>query len=163
MKPIILIGMMGCGKTTIGQQLSQQLKVSWCDTDQLVEQHTHQTITQLFQTKGEADFRKQEHLALKEALKTSTIISTGGGIVTNPLNGPELQSGTVIYLKADVDTLVSRLDVTNRPLLQSKDLMTTLQNLLAERAHLYEQAATFTIDTTTLTIEEIVSRILTVL
>ncbi len=160
MKPIILIGMMGSGKTTIGQLLSQQLNLPMIDTDQHIEQTTNTCISELFERYGEAHFRELEHQSLQTVLTSDCIISTGGGIIVTPKNMKLLQQGLVFYLKTDIQTLVTRLDPTHRPLLHQQDVTKKLQSLLENRAHLYEEAADFMIDTTQLTEDEVVSRIL---
>lgn len=136
MKSIILIGMMGSGKTTIGQSLAADLSKSWIDTDQYIEQKEQQSIPDLFKRLGEPYFRSYETTALSELLSCVDIISTGGGIIVTEANRHLIQKGaTVIYLKARIDTLVRRIDPTDRPLLHNEDIAKKLETLYATRRH----------------------------
>ena len=109
---------------------------------------------------GEASFRQLEHVALKTALETDGIISTGGGIITTPQNQTLLAKGYVIYLKTDLDVLCKRLDPTHRPLLHHETLPIKLQQLLDEREQLYEQAADLILDTSSHSCVEVSTLIL---
>ncbi|MEE0879992.1 MAG: shikimate kinase [Turicibacter sp.] len=161
MKPIILIGMMGSGKTTVGKQLATQLNSSWIDTDQYIENLENQSISQLFQLKGESYFRECETKALQQTLKQYDIISTGGGMIIKAQNRELLKkNAVVIYLKTQLSTLVSRIDTSNRPLLQQDDLTTKLCSLINQRKDLYQECADVTIQTDELSVNDIVKQII---
>lgn len=161
MKPIILIGMMGSGKTTVGKQLATQLKLSWVDTDQYIENLENQSISKLFQLKGESYFRECETKALQQTLKKYEIISTGGGMILKSENQELLKKDAfVIYLETQLSTLVSRLDTSNRPLLQHEDLTTKLSSLIKQRQALYQECADVIIQTDQLSVDDIVKQII---
>ena len=158
MKPIILIGMMGSGKTTIGHLLSQQSQLTYLDTDEYIEQSRHQNISTIFSTQGESYFRTLEHEALLFAKEHAQIISTGGGILTNSNNHPLLSDAHVFYLQASLDTLLTRITTDNRPLLQH-NASKTLASLLHDRHAIYEQFATHIILTDNLTPKDVAHQI----
>lgn len=161
MKPIVLIGMMGSGKTTVGKQLATQLQSSWVDTDQYIENLENQSISKLFQLKGESYFRECETKALQQTLKKYEIISTGGGMILKSENRELLKKDAfVIYLETQLSTLVSRLDTSNRPLLQQDDLTTKLSSLIKQRQALYQECADVIIQTDQLSVDDIVKQII---
>ena len=140
---VYLIGMMGAGKTTIGELLAQELNYQFFDTDKLIEKVAGKTINEIFTQEGESIFREMETKVLKEvASYTKLAIATGGGIVLNRENWSYLHYGLVIWLNAPVSVLLSRLMTDNtRPLLQnSDDLRLRLEDLLQQRENLYSQA-----------------------
>ena len=140
MKNIILIGMPGCGKTTIGKKLSEKLGSSFLDSDQYIEETQKMTIPQIFEKFGEDHFRKMETDALKVLSKKSAIIlSTGGGIVERTENIDILKnSGIVVFINRPLDILLSTVDTQKRPLL--KDGRDKLKALYERRIDLYRAA-----------------------
>lgn len=146
---IVLLGYMGCGKSVIGAFLAEKLQIPFYDLDQEIEKETQISIAELFQTKGEIYFRKKENETLKNFLdkKESFILSLGGGTPCY-YNNHELllQEGVFsIYLKASVDTLVSRLikEKDQRPLLHNQDevsLKDFINKHLFDRNFYYHQA-----------------------
>jgi shikimate kinase len=159
MKHLVLIGMMGAGKSTVGNFLQKQTRRVLYDSDKLIEQREGMAIPEIFGRKGEAHFRKIEQEILFEitALPAS-IISTGGGAFITPQVRQRLQTkGIVFYLKADPKTLVDRVKGGGgRPLLENadRDLLATLTTLLAVREPYYSKADHI-IPTDTLNVEEI--------
>ncbi|MDX2231167.1 MAG: shikimate kinase [Leptolyngbyaceae cyanobacterium bins.349] len=139
---LYLIGMMGSGKTTVGQQLAQRLGYQFFDTDAVVEQVAGQSIQDLFAELGEAGFRDLESRVLSELCAyTQLAIATGGGIVTRQENWSYLRHGVIVWLDVPLAQLVTRLQAdTRRPLLQQGDLPTRLADLLNQRRSLYAQA-----------------------
>lgn len=139
---VYLIGMMGAGKTTVGQELAQQLGYQFFDTDAVIEQVAGQPITQLFAEMGEAGFRDLERQVLAElSAYTRLTIATGGGIVTQRQNWSYLRHGVIVWLDVPIAQLQARLQAdTTRPLLQQGNLTTQLQTLLGQRRSLYAQA-----------------------
>lgn len=162
---IILIGLMGCGKTTIGKELNRETKLRFTDTDQQIERQAGMSIPQIFKTYGESHFRELETALLRQMQtggKQSRIISTGGGITIRPENRELLKKlGFVVWLHTDVDTLYQRISrCTNRPLLQTPNPRSVLEHLLEERHEFYRETAHLTIDTANLHIHEIAFGIL---
>jgi shikimate kinase len=139
---IYLIGMMGVGKTTIGQVLAPQLDYQFFDTDAVIEQVAGQSIAEIFATQGEAEFRQLETAVLGQlAGHTRKVIATGGGIVLRPENWQFLRYGIVVWLDAARELMQQRLQAdTTRPLLQTDDLPTRLETLITQRQALYQQA-----------------------
>ena len=133
---------MGAGKTTIGQLIAQSLHYRFFDTDAVIEQTAQQTISQIFETTGEADFRQVETQVLAELSTYSRlVVATGGGIVTPRQNWSYLRHGVIIWLDVPLEVLYTRLKKdTQRPLLQTSDPFARLQLLLQERRPLYSQA-----------------------
>lgn len=155
---IVLVGMMGSGKSTIGKQLATQHNLHFIDTDTEIETQTHKKITDIFLSQGENAFRAIE-TAYCSTLpdKKNHVIATGGGIVLAPENRIYLrQTGYIVYLKATVETLLDRLSKdTSRPLLAGTDKAKKLADLLAQRDTLYQNLAHTVLTVGTQTPEDI--------
>jgi shikimate kinase len=161
MKNIVLIGLMGSGKTTVGEALAQKLGYEFLDTDKVIEQELNMTINEIFKTKGENYFRSLEVDIVKTFENLSNmVISTGGGIVKNHKNLKRLKkNGVVFYLKATAETLFNRVkEQKNRPLLNNEAPLYALQKLLKEREGEYKKA-NITIETDKKSVDEIVLEI----
>ena len=159
---IILTGFMGTGKSEVGNLLAKRLQRKFLDTDMLIEQTAGQPIAHIFAEKGETHFRELEKQVIRQVCQEQgVVIATGGGAMVNPDNAACLKaSGTVICLTASLDTIVRRVQETNdRPLLQGEDPLAKIRSLLATRAVAYAQADV-TIDTSTLSPNEVVESIL---
>lgn len=139
---VFLIGMMGSGKTTVGQKLAQRLNYRFFDSDVLIERVTQQSINDIFTTQGEETFRELETQVLSElAACTKSVIATGGGMVLKPINWSYLHHGLIVWLDAPVPILAKRLAKdSTRPLLQKTELSLKLNSLLEERRSLYAQS-----------------------
>ncbi len=139
---LYLIGMMGTGKTTVGQRLAKELGYRFFDTDVLIERVAQKSINDLFAEDGETFFRDLESQVLGEVSAcTRSVIATGGGTVLRPVNWGYLRHGLIIWLDAPISLLVERLAEDNtRPLLKIDDLSLKLETLLAERKSLYQEA-----------------------
>lgn len=151
MDNIILIGFMGCGKSSIGRTLASR-GYSLVDTDEYIEARTGTTIKNIFATKGEEYFRQLETDAIEDLLdtqKNNMVIAVGGGLPIKEQNRKLLKKlGHVIYLTADVGTLVNRLKGDDkRPLLQSGTLEDKINSLMRERKFIYESVADVKIST----------------
>jgi shikimate kinase len=121
---IYLIGLPGCGKSTLGKKLAEKINYKFIDMDQDIEVKACMFIDEIFQMYGEAYFRALEKNTLKEYQELDNIIiSTGGGIV-NDLSNKKLFDGTCIYLKADLESIKKRLEQSDivRPLLSKMSL-----------------------------------------
>jgi len=142
-KPILLIGPMGSGKTTVGRGLADSLGWAFRDSDDHVESMTGTTIPQLFEILGEAGFRDREETAIESLTQAAPmVVATGGGAVLRRANRQRLADrGTVVYLTASVPTQLERARHSDRPLLQTADPEARLQTLLAERDPLYRTTA----------------------
>jgi len=161
MRNIYLVGFMATGKTSVGIVLSKTLLKEFLDMDDLIQKQEKMPIVDIFAKKGEAHFRKIEKEMVKEiSTKEDMIVSCGGGVVMDTDNLSTLKnSGTVICLKASVDTILERSKGTKqRPLLNVEDSKVRIMELLNKRDPFYNQAH-HTIDTTDLSIDDIVNRI----
>ena len=120
MKNIILIGMMGCGKTTAGRLLAQQLGRPFVDCDELMEGHTGRTIAEIFAQDGERGFRSLESQVLEQlSNQEGLVIATGGGAVLSRKNVISLRrNGTLVFLDRPIDQICASLDTKDRPLAQ---------------------------------------------
>ena len=142
--PIILIGPMGVGKTTIGKKLAKALDRKFIDTDKVIVAE-HGDITKIFDTRGEQEFRRLEHLAIAVNLQPKVVIATGGGAITNEANNGLLKRGFVVYLSTNGKHMAHRLRFSKRPLI--KNGMADWRRIYEERRYLYEGAADMTVDT----------------
>jgi shikimate kinase len=153
---------MGSGKSTVGRALARSLGRTHVDVDAAVEVSAGRTIAEIFADDGEEGFRELESEAIEQALAGEpSVISTGGGIVLAETNRELLgaQETTVVWLDAEIDTLVSRVgDGRRRPLLEG-DVRTRLSDTVSARAALYEAVADLRIDTTSLGLDAVVDRI----
>jgi shikimate kinase len=159
---IILVGLMGCGKSTVGRILAKRIRFQFIDTDELIESRSGREIREIFRTEGEAAFRKIEAVTIESvAHMTRCIIATGGGAVLNPANRTALKrTGFVIWLTASIDTLFERVSRnTRRPLLQTPDPKQTLSDLMAQREILYRETADAVFDTSIMELDEVAAAI----
>ena len=179
---IILIGYMGCGKSTIGRQMAEVFRMPLMDTDSLIEEKEGICISEIFAVKGESYFRDLETECLKSLLEETKniemkepertadgtsatnkkcIISVGGGLPVREENQKLLkQLGLVIYLKAKPDTIYGRLKGdTSRPLLQTENPLQKIKDMLNYREEKYQAAAHQVIDVDGKGIREIIEEI----
>jgi len=143
-KPIVLIGMMGSGKTTIGRALAGALNLEFHDSDQIIEEKAGLTTSEIFEKYGEEKFRTSEAKTMKELLEASEpkIISTGGGAIIKQQTRQLIKDrGLSIWLDVDIDALYDRISKNqNRPLLQTENPKETLRTLMIARKEFYTQA-----------------------
>ncbi|WP_286966676.1 shikimate kinase [Flavobacterium sp. UBA4854] len=149
MKKIVLLGYMGCGKSTIAQNLSKITNIPFLDLDKCIEERTNLSINEIFEKHGEVHFRKLEHQMFVELLESSdnNIIGLGGGTPCYA-NNHELLKGddvTSIYLKASIDTLYNRLvhNKSKRPLIANmneEEMKEFIAKHLFDRSYYYNQA-----------------------
>jgi shikimate kinase len=139
---LYLVGMMGVGKTTVGQILARELKYHFFDTDRVIAQAANQSIADIFAQEGEEAFRDLETQVLSQlSAYKNLIVATGGGIILRSINWSYLHQGIVVWLDVPVDQLCDRLRLdTTRPLLRDGELKLKLENLLKERERFYIQA-----------------------
>jgi shikimate kinase len=141
---IFLIGLMGAGKTTIGQLLAKRLNLTFLDSDQVLEARTGVSISTIFEIEGEPAFRAREVQIIDElSTAREIVLSTGGGAIGNELTRLRLhERGFVVYLHTSAETAYDRIRRKGeRPLLRVADPLGTLRSLYAVRHPLYEQTA----------------------
>lgn len=141
-KNVVLIGFMGCGKTTIGKELAKNINFNFIDTDFMIEKLEKKSIEKIFDSFGEHYFRKLEkNVCNKVSSFKNCVISTGGGVIKCEESIVNLKkTGITIYLKATADKIYENLKYdTKRPLLKTKDKFKTICELLEQRVHLYEK------------------------
>lgn len=143
MKNISLIGMPGCGKTTIGRILAEGLGYYFVDLDEYIENKSGMRIDYIFENFGEKFFRKLESESLKEVLAGSKkVIATGGGVVTVEENVETLRENSLVfYIKRNLKDILKDIDIEKRPLL--KDNPNAIYELYNKRHKIYEKCAHF--------------------
>lgn len=155
---IVIIGLMGSGKSSVGRLVAKLLGFHFADTDHMIIDRAGCSIPEIFANEGEAGFRKRESAVLRELLGARhTVIATGGGIITQPVNKPLLRHlGFITWLEASTELLVRRTAANNdRPLLRGEEPpRVKLERLIQERAPLYKALADLRILTDDLTQEE---------
>ena len=147
---LFLTGPMGAGKSTIGRQLSRQLRMNFYDSDREIENRTGVDIPLIFELEGEQGFRKRERLVIDELTSLPDIVlATGGGAILDADNRKHLaERGLVIYLHASVNQQLARTKHDrNRPLLQTENPRQRLDDLMQLRDPLYREIADLVIDT----------------
>lgn len=158
----MLIGFMGTGKSAVGRRLSKEVSFRFVDTDRLVEEKAGKKISDIFAEEGETQFRKLESEAvLKVMREEQLVVSTGGGAVLNKDSLDLLcQGGIVVWLTARPEVILRRTQrrFGSRPLLKEKNPLLKIEHLMREREPYYKRAA-FSVDTSDISIEGVVSRI----
>ena len=141
-KPVLLIGMMGCGKSTVGRLLAERMRLPLIDLDEEIARAAGKTIPEIFAQEGEAGFRARETAALERALaRGDGVIATGGGIVTRAENIRMMrEKGVVVWLCRPLEDMIADVRQDTRPNLAG-DKEERMRTLYAQRAHLYEAAA----------------------
>lgn len=142
-RPIVLIGMMGVGKSSVGRKLAALLDLPFTDADEAIELAAKMTIPEIFERYGEASFRDGERRVIGRLMEeTDGVIATGGGAFCDPeTRALILDRGIPVWLDADVDTLLERVSrKNNRPLLRQGDPREILTRLRNEREPFYSQA-----------------------
>lgn len=159
---IILVGFMGTGKTVAGKRLAKRLKMEFIDLDDRIEEKEGRTISRIFKEDGEAYFRRIEKEAVKGIMVIKdSVVATGGGVVMDDENMVNLKKiGTVISLVASPDVILKRTSLeTHRPLLNNAEPKKRIEELLKCREPFYKKAD-YSIDTSYLSIDEVVEEIL---
>ena len=140
---IVLVGMMGAGKTSIGRRLANLLHLPFLDADSEIEKAANLSIAEIFASYGEAEFREGEKRVVARLLASGpAVLATGGGAFMNDETRERCRAeGVTIWLKADVPVLLERVRKKgNRPLLERDDPENVMRNLLVEREPIYAQA-----------------------
>ncbi len=161
-KNIVLIGLMGSGKSMIARALHESLRIPSFSIDSMIEEQEGRKVREIFELRGETYFRNLEHAVVKElSVKTAVIIDCGGGIVLNPENIALLRkNGIIVHLQASPETIVARLKGdTSRPLMNVPNPLAAIRAISEVRLPLYNQAD-LTIDANDPSIEGPVAQIL---
>jgi shikimate kinase len=171
---LILIGLMGVGKSTVGRRCARRLARPFVDTDEVVEALAGMPVPALFATQGESTFRALETQAVADACASPVpaVIACGGGAVVDPINRRAIQSaGTVVWLQAPADVLSTRVGTGDgRPLLvdaagaprSRTHVAATLERLALLRESAYAAAADFVVDTVGRSADEVTNEVLRV-
>ncbi|WP_029585079.1 shikimate kinase [Bradyrhizobium sp. URHD0069] len=142
-RSVVLVGMMGAGKSTIGRRLSSRLRLPFFDADTEIEAAAGMSIPDIFETHGEAHFRDGEARVIARLLDSGpAVLATGGGAFLREETRGNIRSKAVsIWLKADADIIMRRVKRrADRPLLQTADPAATIGRLIAEREPVYQHA-----------------------
>jgi shikimate kinase len=161
---LVLVGMMGSGKTTVGRLVAARLGRPFVDSDEVIQARTGRTVREIFADDGETAFRALETEALDDALAAPgpAVIAAAGGTVLAASNRRRLRDGEVVWLDADPELLVERVTTDgHRPLLDD-DPGTTLVRLAVERRALYEEVADHVVHIGGRTPDEVADEILAV-
>lgn len=143
-RSIVLVGIMGCGKSTVGKRLAHRLGLDFVDADSEIERAANMTVSEIFAEHGERYFRSGEERVIARLLREGPqVLATGGGAFMSAATRAEIdEHGLAIWLKVDFDTVMARVRRrATRPLLQNADPEGTMRNLLAEREPVYAKAA----------------------
>jgi shikimate kinase len=158
---LILVGLPGVGKTSIGRAAAWRLARQFLDFDEEIERRSGMSVREIFRLKGEEHFREQELALTRELSATSgMVLSPGGGWITQPGSVELLRStGRIIYLRASPESVARRLRrVETRPLLAGRDPVVALRELYAKRRALYE-TADVTLDTERLVRQQLIAKV----
>jgi shikimate kinase len=142
-KTLVLVGLMGAGKTSVGRKLAQTLQLPFADSDHEIENVSRMTVPELFEAYGEVEFRALEQRVVTRLVADGpAVIGTGGGAFMNADTRAAIRaSGISIWLKADIDTLMERVARRqNRPLLKTSDPRAVMRKLMEDRYPVYGEA-----------------------
>ena len=163
MKHLVLIGLMGAGKTTVGRRCAEKLGRDFVDTDAVVESLAQKSVAAIFEMDGEARFRELEQQAVFDVALSPDplVIACGGGVVVNPTNRSHLKRhGVVIWLRAPVEVLAARVgDGSTRPLLRN-DPAGALSRLAAAREIAYEAASDVQVETADCSVDDVAAAVI---
>ena len=142
-KNLVLLGMMGVGKTGIGKYVARRLKVNFFDIDKLIEKKNEMKITEIFKIKGEIYFRKEEEfVTIKYLNKKESIISLGGGgFINDKIRKKVLSECISVWLNVNLETIYKRLEKSNKRPLVYKDNQNNIEKIFIERKKIYSLAA----------------------
>lgn len=165
-KMIVLIGLMGSGKTTVGRALAEKLNLDFADSDEAIEKTAKTSVREIFTEQGEPVFRQLESQALLNlcASESAMVLAVAGGAIVAAANRELLQKNAqcIIWLDAPTPTLVSRTGRGNhRPLLDG-DPIGSLNKMRQDREHLYQQLSTHHLITQSLSVSQVVDQIINV-
>ena len=141
-KNLVLLGMMGVGKTRIGKYVAKRLKINFFDIDKLVEKKNEMKITEIFKTKGESYFRKEEEfVTMKYLNKKESIISLGGGgFINDKIRKKVLSECISVWLNVNLETIYARLKYSNKRPLIYKNIQNNIGKIFMVRKKIYSLA-----------------------
>lgn len=142
-RPLVLVGMMGAGKTTVGRRLAARLNRPFLDSDEEIEKAAQMSIPEIFEQRGEPEFRAGEMRVIARVLKTQNVVlATGGGAFVHPETRALVKEEAIsVWLKAEIDILFERVSRrSNRPLLKTANPRATLEKLIDDRYPIYAEA-----------------------
>ena len=142
-RPLVLVGMMGAGKTTVGRRVAARLNRPFLDSDEEIEKAAQMTVPEIFEQRGEPEFRAGETRVIARVLKEGgVVLATGGGAFVNTETRALLKAEAVsVWLKAEADILFERVSRrSNRPLLKTANPRATLEKLIEDRYPIYAEA-----------------------
>ena len=160
-KNLVLTGMMGVGKSTIGKNLAKELKLKFTDIDKIIEKNEKCSIKEIFDNKGEIYFRKLEKkVTLEELEKDDLVIALGGGAFVNKTIRKKVKNSSITFwLDLSVKSILSRLkNVKKRPLLNQDNLEETMNRIYSERKKFYNES-TFRIKCNSMSIKKVINKI----
>ena len=160
MSTIVLVGVPGAGKTTVGKLLAKELAVEFFDSDQIIEARAGKSVSDIFTQDGEPAFRKLEHDVIVELLDSSNVVlALGGGSLGNDETRAKVKDATTVWLVAGLAQAVDRVGMNrNRPLLLG-NVRGQLADLMAAREPFYKEVAAIAVDTSKLIPSEVVTEI----
>lgn len=165
-KTVVMVGMMGAGKTAVGTGVARQLGVAFMDSDEEIVRAANRSIAEIFERDGEAFFRARETEVLSRLLRdTPCILSTGGGAFLSEANRTLIhEAGVSVWLRADLDLLWQRVrHKTTRPLLRTSNPRETLRQLYEARVPFYQQADIVVDSAFDLSVDEMAAKVVTAL
>lgn len=142
-RPIVLVGLMGAGKTTVGRRLAGMLRLPFIDADEEIEKAAGLKVSEIFALHGEEEFRRGERRVIARLLQGAPhVLATGGGAFMNDETRALVRAhATSVWLRADLDVLMRRVEKRdNRPLLKQGDPRAIMERLIAERYPIYGEA-----------------------
>ena len=162
MSTIVLVGVPGAGKTTVGRLLAKELAVDFFDSDQVIEARAGKSVADIFTEDGEPTFRKLEHEAIVELLDSSNgVLALGGGSLGNDDTRAKVKEATAVWLITGLAQAVDRVGMNrNRPLLLG-NVRGQLADLMSAREPLYKEVAKIAVDTSKRSPAEVVEAIVT--
>ncbi len=160
MTAVVLVGAPGAGKSTVGRRLARRWAVPFRDSDQMIEFETGKTVAEIFVDEGEATFRAKERDVIARALDADEgVLALGGGAVLDESTRSRLADVSCVWLRVGVPEAAKRVGLnTSRPLLLG-NVRGTLMALLDERTPLYEEVATWVVDTDGLAVDDVVAAV----
>ena len=161
-KNLLLTGMMGVGKSTLGKKLAKKLKLKFIDIDQIIEKKEKKTIKEIFEEKGEGYFRKiEKKISLEELKKSNSVIALGGGAFMDSSIRKEAKNLSIsFWLDLRVESLLTRLkSVKKRPLLNQDKLEESINKIYSERKKIYNKS-NFKIKCNLMNTSQIVNKII---
>jgi len=160
MSPIVLVGVPGAGKTTVGKLLAKNLGIDFFDSDQVIESRAGKSVSDIFTQDGEPAFRRLEHDVIVELLDSNNVVlALGGGSLGNDETRAKVKDATTVWLVAGLAQAVDRVGMNrNRPLLLG-NVRGQLADLMAAREPFYKEVAAIAVDTSKLIPSEVVTEI----